>query len=30
MNREQLKRLERDFWSAADKLPANSDLKASE
>jgi type I restriction enzyme M protein len=30
MNREQLKKLERDLWSAADKLRANSDLKASE
>lgn len=30
MNREQLKKLEKDLWSAADKLRANSDLKASE
>lgn len=30
MNREQLKKLEDDLWSAADKLRANSDLKASE
>ena len=30
MNRDQLKKLERDLWSAADKLRANSDLKASE
>jgi type I restriction enzyme M protein len=30
MNRDQLKRLENDLWSAADKLRANSDLKASE
>jgi tRNA(Glu) U13 pseudouridine synthase TruD len=30
MNREQLKKLERDLWAAADKLCANSDLKASE
>ncbi|WP_369942793.1 type I restriction-modification system subunit M [Xanthomonas medicagonis] len=30
MNREQLKKLENDLWSAADKLRANSDLKASE
>jgi len=30
MNREQLKQLEDDLWSAADKLRANSDLKASE
>ena len=30
MNREQLKKLERDLWAAADKLRANSDLKASE
>jgi type I restriction-modification system DNA methylase subunit len=30
MNKEQLKKLEADLWSAADKLRANSDLKASE
>ena len=30
MNRDQLKKLEGDLWSAADKLRANSDLKASE
>ena len=30
MNREQLKKLETDLWAAADKLRANSDLKASE
>lgn len=30
MNREQLKQLENDLWTAADKLRANSDLKASE
>jgi type I restriction enzyme M protein len=30
MNREQLKQLEKDLWSAADNLRANSDLKASE
>ena len=30
MNRDQPKKLERDLWSAADKLRANSDLKASE
>jgi type I restriction-modification system DNA methylase subunit len=30
MTRDQLKKLERDPWSAADKLRANSDLKASE
>ncbi len=30
MNREQLKKLEADLWSAADKLRTNSDLKASE
>ncbi|NIM31103.1 MAG: N-6 DNA methylase [Pseudomonas stutzeri] len=30
MNRDQLKRLENDLWAAADKLRANSDLKASE
>lgn len=30
MNREQLKKLEKDLWSAADKLRANSDLKATE
>lgn len=30
MTREQLKKLERDLWAAADKLRANSDLKASE
>lgn len=30
MNREQLKQLEDDLWSAADNLRANSDLKASE
>lgn len=30
MNRDQLKKLEADLWAAADKLRANSDLKASE
>lgn len=30
MNRDQLKQLENDLWSVADKLRANSDLKASE
>lgn len=30
MTRDQLKKLESDLWSAADKLRANSDLKASE
>lgn len=30
MNRDQFKKLERDLWAAADKLRANSDLKASE
>ncbi len=30
MNRDQLKKLEKNLWSAADKLRANSDLKASE
>lgn len=30
MNRNQLKQLEKDLWAAADKLRANSDLKASE
>jgi hypothetical protein len=30
MNKDQLKKLERDLWAAADKLRANSDLKASE
>tara|TARA_R110001592_G_scaffold343029_1_gene633172 strand:- start:14645 stop:16726 length:2082 start_codon:yes stop_codon:yes gene_type:complete len=30
MNKEQLKQLESDLWSAADNLRANSDLKASE
>ena len=30
MNKEQLKQLEDDLWSAADNLRANSDLKASE
>ena len=30
MNKAQLKKLENDLWSAADKLRANSDLKASE
>ena len=30
MNRDQLKKLEKDLWTAADKLRANSDLKASE
>ena len=30
MNRDHLKKLENDLWSAADKLRANSDLKASE
>jgi hypothetical protein len=28
MSRDQLRRLERDLWAAADKLRANSDLKA--
>ena len=28
MNREQLRKLARDLWAAADKLRANSDLKA--
>ena len=27
MNRRQIKQLEDDLWSAADKLRANSDLK---
>ena len=27
MNREQLKKLEKDLWAAADKLRANSDFK---
>ena len=30
MNRDQLKKLEKDLWAAADTLRANSDLKASE
>lgn len=30
MNREQLKQLEADLWSAADNLRANSDLKSNE
>lgn len=30
MTRDQLKKLERDLWAAADKLRANSDLEASE
>lgn len=30
MTRDQLKQLETDLWSAADKLRANSDLRASE
>lgn len=30
MNREQLKQLEKDLWSSADSLRANSDLKSSE
>jgi type I restriction enzyme M protein len=30
MNRDQLKKLENQLWSAADTLRANSDLKASE
>jgi type I restriction enzyme M protein len=30
MNKDQLKKLEDDLWSAADKLRANSDLKSSE
>lgn len=30
MNSEQLKQLEKDLWSAADNLRANSDLKSSE
>jgi len=30
MTRDQLKKLEADLWAAADKLRANSDLKASE
>ena len=30
MNKQQLKQLEADLWSAADKLRANSDLKSSE
>jgi type I restriction enzyme M protein len=30
MNTEQLKRLEKDLWSAADNLRANSDLKSTE
>ena len=29
MNKEQFKKLENDLWAAADKLRANSDLKAS-
>jgi type I restriction enzyme M protein len=30
MNKDQLKQLEKDLWSAADNLRANSDLKSSE
>ena len=30
MNTEQFKQLEKDLWSAADNLRANSDLKSSE
>lgn len=30
MNKDQLKKLEADLWSAADNLRANSDLKSSE
>ena len=30
MNSEQIRELERQLWSAADNLRANSDLKASE
>jgi type I restriction enzyme M protein len=30
VNKDQLKKLENDLWAAADKLRANSDLKASE
>ncbi|MGA0199614.1 MAG: type I restriction-modification system subunit M N-terminal domain-containing protein, partial [Prochlorotrichaceae cyanobacterium] len=30
MNREQLRQLENDLWSAADNLRANTDLKSSE
>lgn len=30
MNKDQLKKIEADLWSAADKLHANSDLKSSE
>ena len=30
MTRDQLKKLESDLWAAADKLRANSDVKASE
>jgi len=30
MTRDQLKKLEKDLWTAADKLRANSDLKSSE
>jgi type I restriction enzyme M protein len=30
MNKEQFKQLEKDLWSAADNLRANSDLKAGE
>lgn len=30
MNKDQFKQLEKDLWSAADNLHANSDLKASE
>ncbi len=30
MNAEQLKQLEKDLWSAADNLRANTDLKSSE
>lgn len=30
MNREQLKKLEKDLWAAADKLRANFDLNTSE
>ena len=30
MNKEQLKQLEKDLWSAADNLRANTDLKSTE
>jgi type I restriction enzyme M protein len=30
MNKEQLKQLEADLWSAVDNLSANTDLKSSE